>query len=155
MELRWNERYEAAKPRLVRQMQALMHISNKGELAQAEQVIAAIRSLPTVGEHQGSIRIVNQIAKLPGDSDFVYSLSVSDEGFELSYYEEVQLWDGQWDYAYPDTLVQCRPIDCEADDESSDEEALANMRLQIELMIGERLDDEYWQMQVELASSPG
>lgn len=153
MDLRWNERYEAAKPRLVRQMQALLQITDKGQLAQAQQVVTAIRSLPTVGERQGCIRIVNRVARRPGDSDFVYSLSISDEGFELSYHEEMKMGEEQWDYAYPDTLVQCRPIDCEADDESSDEEALANMRHQIELMIGERLNDEDWLMQVDVASA--
>lgn len=134
-------------------MQALMQISDKGRLAQAEQVVAAVRNLPTVGEPQGSIRIVNRVARLPGDSDFVYSLSMSDEGFELSYHEEVKMGEEQWDCAYPDALVQCRPIACKADDESSNEETLAIMRHQIELMIGERLDDEDWLMQLEAASA--
>ena len=153
MNLRWNERYDSAKPTLVRQLQALMQISDKGQLVQAEQVVVAVRSLPTVGEHRGGLRIVDRVARRLGDSDFFYSLSISDEGFELSYHEEMKIGEELREYAYPDTLVQCRPIDCKADDESSDEEALANMRHQIELMIGERLDDEDWLMQVEDASA--
>ena len=131
-----------------------MHNSDEGDMAQAGQVIAAIQSLPTVGRHRGSVRIVNRIAKGLGDSDFVYWLSIGDEGFELSYHEEMRIGGGQWDYAYPNTLVQCRPIDWEEDeDESSDDEALANMRHQIELMFGESMSDEEWQMQVEAASA--
>ena len=153
MRLRWNERYEAAKPRLVSRMQALMRISDEGELAQAERVTAAIKSLPDLAENRGSLRIVNRVAENTGDSDFVYWLSMDEDGFELSYYEEMMIGGGQRDFAYPNTLVQCRPIDSEEDDESSDEEALANMRDQIELMFGESMSDEEWQFQVEAASA--
>ena len=89
MSLRWNTRYEAAKPRLVGRMQALIGISDKGQLAQAERTIATIRSLPDLGEHRGSVRIVNRVATKPGDSDFVYSLFVTDQGFELRVSAEI------------------------------------------------------------------
>ena len=58
---------------------------------------------------------------------------------------------GQWDYADTVTLVKCNPVDWETDEESVDEEALANMRAVAEMMAGEPFNDEEWQMQVEAA----
>ena len=107
MRLRWNTRYEASKPRLVDRLEALMRISDDGELPQAERTIAAIRNLPEVGEYGGSVRIENRVARKPGDSDFIYSLFVGDQGFELSYHERPTMEGEQWDYT--DT-VTAHPI---------------------------------------------
>ena len=151
LELRWNTRYEASKPRLAKRLKALMRISDEVELHQAERTIAAIQNLPEVGEYGGSVRIENRAAKRPGDSDFIYSLFVGDQGFQLSYHERVSMEGGQWDYTDVVTLVTCEPVGWETEDESADEEALANMRAVAEMMAGRSFDDEEWQMQVEAA----
>ena len=157
MKLQWNTRYEASKPRLVDRLEALMRISDEGELPHAERTISAIRNLPEVGEYGGSVRIENRVARRPGDSDFIYSLFVSDEGFELSYHERLPMEGGQRDYTDGMTLVNCNPVGCDSDDESldededEDEEALANMRESVEMMAGSPFSDEEWQMQVEAA----
>ena len=150
-ELLWNGRYEASKPRLIQRLKAVMRISDEGELAQAQRTIAAIRNLPNVGAYGGNVRIENRTARRPGDSDFIYSLFVGDQGFELSCHERVKMEGGQWDYADTVTLVKCNPVDWETDEESVDEEALANMRAVAEMMAGEPFNDEEWQMQVEAA----
>ena len=153
MKLQWNTRYEASKSRLVDRLEALMRISDDGELPQAERTIAAIRNLPEVGEFGGSVRIENRVARKPGDSDFIYSLFVDDQGFELSYHERLTMEGGQWDYTDTMTLVKCHPVGWDSDDESldEDEEALANMREFVEMMAGGPFSDEEWQMQVEAA----
>ena len=137
-ELRWNTRYEASKPRLIQRLKALMRYSDESELDRAEQTIAAIRSLPNVGEYGGSVRIENRVARQPGDSDFIYSLFASDQGFELSYHERLTMEGGQWDYTDTMTLVKCNPVGWDSDDESldEDEEALENMREFVEMMAG-------------------
>lgn len=89
------------------------------------------------------------MARRPGDSDFIYSLFVDDQGFELTYHERLMMEGGQRDYTDTMTLVRCRPAGWEADENSTDEEVLANMREVAEMMAGRRFDDEYWQMQVE------
>lgn len=155
MRVSWNTRYEASKPRLVQRMKAMMRITDKGELVHAEHTIAAVRNLPEVGKHGGSVRIENRVAQVPGDSDFIYSLFVSDEGFELCYHERLMMEGGQSDYTDTLTLVRCNPIHWETDEESLDEEALANMREVAEMMAEEPFDDEEWQMQVEAARELG
>ena len=148
-ELRWNTRYEASRPRLVQRLKALMRSSDEGELDRAEQTIAAIRGLPNVGQYGGSVRIENRVARQPGDSDFIYSLFVGDQGFELAYHERLMLEGGQRDYSDTMTLVRCGPVGWETEEDSADEEALANMRAVAEMMAGQPFDDEDWQMQVE------
>ena len=153
--LHWNRRYESAKSQLVQRIEALKRISPKSDSVRANRTIDAIRSLPVVGDNWGSVRIVDHRAKKVGDSDFVYSLSVTDEGFKLSYHEQMMVGHGRSEFAYPDTLVQCRPIDSEEVGESSDEEGLANMREGIEMFFGMKFDDEEWKMQLDLAAQFG
>ena len=153
--LHWNRRYESAKSQLVQRIEALKRISPKSDFVRANRTIDAIRSLPVVGDNWGSVRIVDHRAKKVGDSDFVYSLSVTDEGFKLSYHEQMMVRHGQSEFAYPDTLVQCRPIDSEEVGESSDEEGLVNMREGIEMFFGMKFDDEEWRMQLDWAAQSG
>ena len=126
-----------------------MRSSDEGELDRAEQTIAAIRSLPNVGQYGGSVRIENRVARQLGDSDFIYSLFVGDQGFELAYHERLMMEGGQRDYTDTMTLVRCGPVGWETEEDSPDEEALANMRAVAEMMAGQPFDDEDWQMQVE------
>ena len=151
--LRWNTRYEASKPRLVDRLEALMRISDDDDRPQAERMIAAIRNLPEVGDYGGSVRIENRVARKPGDSDFIYTLFVDDEGFQLFYHERLMMEGGHRDYTDTMTLVKCNPVGWDSDDESldEDEEALANMREFVEMMAGGPFSDEEWQMQVEAA----
>ena len=152
MELRWNARYEIMKPRLIRVVRALANHSGEDDGELAGHVLAAVGSLPTLGEHRGGVRIVDHAARDAGDSEFVYSLSIGRQGLELSYHEDVMMDEDDWDRGeYAETLVHCPPDHWEEEeDDSSDEEALANMRQVAEMMVGP-MSDEEWQSQVDAA----
>ena len=147
--LNWNSQYEVSKPRLIRRMKALIRITDQDQLPRAIRTIAAIRNLPEVGEYGGDVRVENRMARKPGDSDFIYSLFVSDERFELNYHERLMMGGGQRDYTNTLTLARCEPLGWETDEDRLDEEALANMREVSEMMRGRPFDDEEWQVEIE------
>ena len=150
--LDWNARYERSRSRLVRRLEALLRLSRLGDLASAEWTIAAVQRLPAIGRVRGSLRLENRVAQRPGDSDFIYTLSVSDQGFELGYHESVLLDGGQRDHSSSLTLVRCEPEGSGAASENQDDEALVMMREYAEMIAGHRFDDDFWQAQVEAAS---
>lgn len=152
VELSWNKRYETSKLLLVRRLVALMSISDRGDLARARQTIRAVLDLPNVGDYKGSVSIENKVAKNLGDSDFIYSLFVREDGFELSYFEYMNIGCGQRDHTGVMTLVQCYPKGCEADENSVDIESIENMREYSEMLMGRSFDDEEWQTTIESAS---
>ncbi len=107
-------------------------------------------------EHRGTLRIENRAARRVGDSDFIYSLSVDDAGFVLSYHERMMIdSSGQRDNAFNDTIVECRDAGDPDDDESLDEETLANMREGIEMAFGVSFTESEWQEEIEAASAAG
>ena len=148
----WNARYERSKPRLVRRLEALLRRSQLGDLASAEWTIAAVERLPAVGFLRGSLRLENRLTQRPGDSDFIYTLSVSEQGFDLRYHENDLLDSGRRDLRSSETLVRCEPQGSKAVSQSRDDEALARMREHAEMIAGHRFDDHDWQAQVEAAS---
>ena len=150
--LDWNARYERSKPRLVRRIEALLRLSRLGDLASAEWTIAAVQRLPAVGLLRGSLSLENRTARRPGDSDFLYTLSVSDQGFELGYHESVLLDSGQRQYSSSLTLMRCEPEGRGTASTSQDDEALATMREHAETIAGRPFDDHEWQAEVEAAS---
>ena len=93
-----------------------------------------------------------ELLAVPGDSDFIYTMSVSDQGFELGYLESVLLDSGRRENSSSFTLVRCEPEGSEADSESQDDEALALMREHAEMIAGRSFDDHEWQAEVEAAS---
>ena len=150
--LSWNVRYERSKPRLVRRLEALLRHSQHRDLASAEWIIAAVERLPAVGGLRGSLFLENRVARRPGDSDFLYTLSVSDKGFGLGYQESVLKDGGQRHRDSNLTLVRCEPEGSEAASQSRDDDALARMRAFAETIAGHRFDDHYWQPQLDAAS---
>ena len=150
--LTWNSRYERSKPHLVRRLEALMRVSTPADSAQAERLIGAVRRLPEVGDAGGSLRVENSVAQRPGDSDFVYSLFLSDEGFQLLYHTRMLIGGGQHDYTASRTLVRCALVRSDDDERDEDAERLAMMRESAEMMAGRAFDDDEWKHHVEAAS---
>ena len=156
--LTWNARYERSKPYLVRRLEALMRVSDSADSAQAERLIAAVRRLPEVGDAGGGLRVENRVGQRPGDSEFIYSLLLSDEGFQLLYHTRMLIGGGQHDYTASRTLVRCTLVgwdeDKDEDEDEGDEDAdrLAMMRESAEMMAGRAFDDDEWKQHVEAAS---
>ena len=149
--LDWNAWYERSKPGLVSRLEALLRLSRLGDLASAEWTIAAVERLPAVGHLRGSLRLENRAALRPGDSDFIYTLSVSDRGFELGYHKSDLLDGGQRERSCSATLVRCKPEGSGAASESRDDEAPAIMGEYAEMDAGRRFGDYEWQAEVEAA----
>ena len=154
--LNWSARYERSKAHLVRRLEALAYLADSADFERAERLIAAVQLLPEVGESGGGLRIEKRIAERPGDSDFIYSLFLSDDGFELGYQEIDLLPGGDRRFALSRTLVRCARLGCDEDDKNEDAEALSNMRRYVEMQTGRKFDDDEWKQQIEAASeSPG
>ena len=150
--LDWNVRYEGSKSRLVRRLEALLRLSRLGDLVSAEWTIAAVQRLPAVGRVRGSLRLENRVARRPGDADLIYTLSISDQCFELGYHESVLLDGGRREKSSSLTLVRCEPEGIGAASESQVDEALAMKQEYGEMIAGYGLDDHDWQAEVEAAS---
>ena len=129
-----------------------MRVSTPADSAQAERLIGAVRRLPEVGDAGGSLRVENSVAQRPGDSDFVYSLFLSDEGFQLLYHTRMLIGGGQHDYTASRTLVRCALVRSDDDERDEDAERLAMMRESAEMMAGRAFDDDEWKQHVEAAS---
>ena len=150
IEVRWNAGYETAKPRLVELMRSILPITDPFQMERANETIAAVESLPFVGEHRGSLTITDQ--QFERGADFVYCLSVGEYGFQLSHWERMNIGGGQSDFTPERMLVNCRPVnETPTEVEDEDLEALEFMREGIEGFIGTRMSDEDWQWQVNLA----
>ena len=150
--LTWNARYERSKPHLVRRLEALMRVSDPADSARAERLIAAVRRFPEVGDAGGSLRVENRVAQRPGDSDFICSLFLSDEGFQLLYHTRMLIGGGQHDYTASRTLVRCTLVGWDEDEGDEDAERLAMMRESAEMMAGRAFDDDEWKRHVDAAS---
>ena len=150
--LSWNARYERSKARLVCRLEALLRHTERPHLAIAEWTIVAIERLPAVGRLRGTLFLESRVDRRPGDSDFLYTLSVSDKGFVLGYHENVLLDSGRRREDSTVTLVHCAPEGSEAAPQSHDDKALAKMRAFTEKMAGHALDDDFWQAQVDSVS---
>ena len=92
IELRWNAGYETAKPRLVELMRSILPITDPFQMERANATIAAVESLPFVGEHRGSLTITDK--QFERGADFVYCLSVGEYGFQLSHWERMNIGGG-------------------------------------------------------------
>ena len=152
VKLRWNTRYEQAKPSLLRRLVALVRASDPSDFEAAGRLIAGIGNLPEVGDSGGSLRIENRVAKNVGDSDFIYSLLLDDDCFELSYYESMLIGGGQGDSTATITLVRCTSVDFVDEDEDRDTAELEGMREMVEMMAGRSFSGEEWRVQAEAAS---
>lgn len=150
--LRWNTRYEQAKPSLLRRLVALIPASDPGEFEAAGRLIAGIGNLPEVGDSGGSLRIENRVAENVGDSDFIYSLHLDEDCFELSYYERMLIGGGQRDSTATVTFVSCTSEYFDDEDEDRDTVELEGMRELAEVMAGRCFSDEEWRLQVDAAS---
>lgn len=150
--LRWNTRYERAKPSLLRRLVALIRVSDPGDFESAGRLIAAVGLLPEVGESGGRLTVENRVAQGIGDSDFIYSLYLDDDCFELGYYESMLIGDGQRDNTPTVTLVRCTSVDYDDEDEDADTAELEGLREMTEMMAGRSFDDDEWRAQVEAAS---
>ncbi|MDE0101369.1 MAG: hypothetical protein OXN89_03230 [Bryobacterales bacterium] len=152
-EVRWNARYEAAKPRLVKRLRAMLPFSGPGEIERAKATIAAVESLPLVGKHQGGLRIVNKSAHQLGSSDSYFWLGLNEHGFEPSSWESTKTGGGPTEFENRRVLVKCGPADQEpAEDDDEDLERTRFVRGVFEKQFGLRMSDEEWQMQVDAAS---
>ena len=150
--LRWNTRYEHAKPSLLRRLVALTRASAPGDFESAGRLIAAVGLLPEVGESGGRLTVENRVAQDVGDSDFIYSLHLGEDGFELSHFERMLIGGGQRDYTPTVTLVRCTSDDFDDEDEDADTAELEGLREMTEMMAGHTFDDDEWRAQVEAAS---
>lgn len=151
IEVRWNASYEAAKPRLVERLRAMVPHLHPSDREQAKGMIAAVESLPFVGDVGGSLTITRRAARQVGDSDFVYWLDIGEAGFELSTWERMKIARGQSENAYERKLVSCRPLGEGKTHIDEDEEALEFMREALAEVHGLRMNDEDWQMQLDAA----
>ena len=152
-EVRWNARYEAAKPRLVERLRAMLPFSGPEEIERAKETIAAVESLPLVGKHQGGLRIVNKTADQLGGSDSYFWLGLNEHGFELSSWESSKTGGGRTEFENKGVLVNCGSADQEpAEDDDEDLESIRFVRGVFERQFGLQMSDEEWQMLVDAAN---